>query len=293
MDGRSPLSHAARVPVTRASFAALGVVIPCHNEAATIAAVVASIRALSPARVFVVDDGSSDDTADRARAAGAEVIRLSPRHGKGAALARGWEACHRAGLAWILMLDGDGQHDPAEADALLAAAGPWARLVVGDRSATAHAMPWIRRWTNRVMSRCLSRLAGEPLRDSQCGFRLAHEPTLRSLQLSARHFEIESEMCLAFARAGHGVAFAPITCHYGAERSKIHAVRDTLRWMRWLLRTVTRFGGSRPTVASPAQHHPRAVFAPHPRTGQARGLRQAAPFLGAPSTANRQHGVVA
>ena len=213
-----------------------GAVIPCHNEAASIADVVQRTRAVLPI-VIVVDDGSTDGSGDIASRAGARVLRIPARSGKGSSLAAGWFAASRAGLEWVLMLDGDGQHRPEESTALLATAASDRLLIVGNRLHAPEAMPLVRRATNRWMSRHLARLTGCPLPDSQCGFRLAHLPTLLLLGLTAAHFEIESEMCVAFAGAGLMITFVNVTPVYGMEHSKIHPLRDSWRWMLWLHRT--------------------------------------------------------
>jgi len=210
-----------------------GAVIPCHNEGGTIGDVVRGVRALI-SWVLVVDDGSTDATARIAQEAGAQVLSLSARSGKGNALRRGWRVAEAAGLEWVLMLDGDGQHEPAEAERLLAVASLRAPLVVGNRF-PAPAMPAMRRRVNEWMSHRMTRMTGQPLPDSQCGYRLAHLPALRRLGLTSQCFEIESEMCLAFARAGHAIAFVPVSARYGAEQSKIRPIADTWRWCRWYL----------------------------------------------------------
>lgn len=230
-------------------------VIPCHNEAATIADVVRRIRRWLPT-VFVVDDASTDTTVSEAAGAGATVIRISRRSGKGAALAAGWAAAADAGMDWVLMLDGDGQHRPEEAPALLAAAESAQPLVIGNRLHTPGALPALRRVTNRWMSRRLSRLAGCSLPDSQCGFRVARLDLLLALGLSTRHFEIESEMCVAFARRGHAIGFVEVSAAYGAERSKIRPLVDSLRWAAWYVRTARALGFPGPAAARPARMTP-------------------------------------
>jgi glycosyltransferase involved in cell wall biosynthesis len=208
-------------------------VIPCYNEAPFIGALIAEIRQYLT-HVIVVDDGSTDGTAFKARAAGAEVICRGRNGGKGAALRAGWwHACQR-GFTWVLMMDGDGQHAPADIPKFFARAKEnGAVLVVGDRMANSEAMPWLRRHVNRWMSRRLSALAGIRLLDSQCGFRLAHLETLTRLPLSARRFEIESETLVTFLAAGLRVEFVPIRVIYESERSNICPFRDTWRWLRW------------------------------------------------------------
>lgn len=230
-------------------------VIPCHNEAATIADVVRRVRRWL-STVFVVDDASTDATVSEAIGAGATVIRISRRSGKGAALAAGWAATADAGMDWVLMLDGDGQHRPEEAPALLAAAEPAQPLIIGNRLHTPGALPALRRRTNRWMSRRLSRLAGCPLPDSQCGFRLARLEVLLGLGLSTQHFEIESEMCVAFARRGHAIGFVDVTPAYGSERSKIRPLLDSLRWTAWYLHTARSLGFPGPAAPRAARMTP-------------------------------------
>lgn len=214
-------------------------VVPCLDEAATIGAVVRGALLHVPT-VVVVDDGSRDDTGAAARDAGAMVVRHEIPQGKGAALASGWGHAAALGAVWGMMLDGDGQHATEDIPEFFAAAEvAGARLVIGDRMSSAGAMPWVRRATNRWLSARLSALAGMELPDSQCGFRLAHLPTLRGLGLRSVRYEIESEMAVAFARAGHRVASVPVQVRYGSERSKISPLRDSLRWWRWY-RSVAR-----------------------------------------------------
>jgi glycosyltransferase involved in cell wall biosynthesis len=214
----------------------IAAVIPCHNEAAAIAEVVRAVRR-HIATVIVVDDGSCDDTAALAERAGATVLQLAPRRGKGAALQAGFARAHELGFSHTLMLDGDGQHTAGDIPAFLQRAEQGgAELIVGNRMAQAARMPFMRRQVNRAMSWVLSRLAGKSFPDSQCGFRLMNLSAWRAVTLRSRNFEIESEMLLAFARAGRAISFVPVAVIYRDERSKISVWRDTWRWLRWLNR---------------------------------------------------------
>jgi glycosyltransferase involved in cell wall biosynthesis len=209
------------------------VIIPCLNEAATIGSLVQEIRRSLP-QVIVVDDGSIDGTGEAARKGGAEVIRHHRNQGKGAALASGLRRASERGLAWALTMDGDGQHSPADiANFLPPATQHRAALVVGNRLAEPNGMPWVRLLVNRWMSRKLSRRSGQPLPDSQCGFRLVQLRAWSQLRLSTTHFEVESEMLLAFVAAGLPVEFVPIQVIYKSGQSKIHPLLDTWRWFRW------------------------------------------------------------
>ncbi|MGH8022922.1 MAG: glycosyltransferase family 2 protein, partial [Limisphaerales bacterium] len=143
--------------------------IPCFNEGQTIGIVVSQMRR-HVERVIVVDDGSTDQTNAEASAAGAVVLRHGRNFGKGAALKTGLSYLHRLGYEWAFTLDGDGQHDPADAPALRQCARETpALLVVGNRMGHAGAMPGIRRRVNAWMSDKLSQYAGCTLPDTQCG----------------------------------------------------------------------------------------------------------------------------
>jgi glycosyltransferase involved in cell wall biosynthesis len=209
------------------------VVIPCLNEAPTIGSLIREVRPRLPG-VIVVDDGSTDRTADLAADAGAEVVRhLKPR-GKGAALAAGWSRARALGFGWALSMDGDGQHSPADIPAFLDRATTGATpLVVGNRMRYPSGMPWLRRQVNQWMSRRISLMTGQELPDTQCGFRLMHLETWAQVHLRADHFEIESELLSKFIAAGHRVEFVPIQVIYRNEQSKIQPMRDTRRWFRW------------------------------------------------------------
>ena len=209
------------------------VVIPCHNEAASIGEIVTEVRRCL-STVIVVDDGSRDSTADAASQAGAEIIRLPRNTGKGAALRAGWQRAHARGFTWALNLDGDGQHRPDDIPKFHERAEQTrAAMVVGNRMNRAEAMPWLRRTVNRWMSRRLSARAGQPLPDSQCGFRLVNLPAWAKLRLETDHFEIESEMLLAFVRAGCRVEFVPVQVIGEGPHSHIHPLKDTWRWLQW------------------------------------------------------------
>lgn len=225
------------------------VVIPCLNEAASISALVADVRRRHFA-VFVVNDGSSDGTAELAERAGATVLRHARNLGKGAALQTGLEHARSCGFDWAATLDGDGQHAPEDVPVLLRCAdSTGATMVVGNRMGQADKMPWVRRRVNRLMSRIISRKAGKILPDTQSGFRLIHLPTWEALSFQTRGFEVESEMLLAFVAAGERVEFVPVAVRPSGRASHIVPVRDTVRWLRWWKKF--HRSGVRPMAAQP------------------------------------------
>ncbi len=211
------------------------IVIPCLNEAASIAPLISGCRSIL-ANILVVDDGSTDDTAARAAKSGAKVVRHSRTTGKGSALMTGWAWAAKNGFKAALCMDGDGQHLPGDIPGFLNQPES-AALVVGNRMANPAGMPPVRRWVNRWMSRRLSKLTRAEFPDSQCGFRLLRLDVLPALQLQASRFEIESELLVEVVRRGFAIRFVPIQVIYRGEASKINPLRDTWRWLSWYLRT--------------------------------------------------------
>jgi len=204
-------------------------VIPAFNEARSIADVVDGVRA-SVDRVIVVDDGSTDGTAERARAAGADVVVHEGNRGKGRAVRTGLARALEGEFTHVLLLDGDMQHLPSEASLLLAEAERGsAEVVLGERRFQRDLMPASRYHANRIGSRVLSWFVGVPVQDTQCGFRVFRVDALRRLPLTASGYEIETEMLVKVRRRGGRVATVPITAVYTGQPSKLRPVPDTTR----------------------------------------------------------------
>jgi glycosyltransferase involved in cell wall biosynthesis len=203
--------------------------IPAFNEAATIARVVTGISA-HVAAICVIDDGSTDGTADAARRAGADVLANPGGRGKGEAVRAGLARVLEGDCTHVLLLDGDLQHLPEEAPLLIAEAGrTGADVVLGERRFDRLAMPASRYHANRIGSLALSKFVGVPIRDTQCGFRLFKIAALRGLRLRARGYDIETEMLVKLRRRGARIASVPITAVYAGQRSKLRPVRDTTK----------------------------------------------------------------
>jgi glycosyltransferase involved in cell wall biosynthesis len=208
-------------------------VVPCRNESATLSRVIVGLRPFINT-IIVVDDGSTDRTAEVARRDGAFCLRFEGNRGKGAALQAGFSAARERGFRYALTLDGDGQHSPADVPRFFACAkATQAQLVIGNRTGRRGQMPVVRRAVNRLMSLGLSFYTGCPLADSQCGFRLVDLFHLPARDFVTRHFEFESEYLVDMARRGCRIEFVPIQTIYGGERSNIRPLSDTWRWLRW------------------------------------------------------------
>jgi glycosyltransferase involved in cell wall biosynthesis len=210
--------------------------MPCRNGATQIGRVIAEVRKVVP-NVIVVDDGSTDATADAAAKAGAQVVRHDKNRGKGAALVTGFREARKQGYNWALMMDADGQHSPADIPTFFAAAErSHAPFIVGNRMAHPKTMPLIRRWTNATMSWLLSNYTRRILPDTQCGFRLVKLSAFSEDALETSRFEIDSEMLVLFSSNAQSIESVPIQVIYADERSNIDVFRDTTRWLKWYRR---------------------------------------------------------
>jgi glycosyltransferase involved in cell wall biosynthesis len=221
--------------IDRSNVAAL---IPCYFEEKCIQDV--ARRALSQLdQVLVVDDGSTDATEAEARKSGAEVIRHEVNQGKGAAIKTGLRALgERASVEYILILDGDGQHLPEEIGHFLGTTNSTgARMLVGNRMSDTQRMPFVRQMTNRFMSWRISRVCGQQIPDTQCGFRMFHRDLAAVFrEMPSSKYDFETEMLVVAARQGGRIAAVPVTTVYGDEVSKIHPVRDTIRFFKLMHR---------------------------------------------------------
>jgi len=187
--------------------------------------------------VLVVDDGSPDATAENARKAGAEVIVHEQNRGKGESIKTGLRHWLDRGFDYVMILDGDGQHLPEEIERFTAAAAARsAGLLIGTRMNDVRDMPLVRRLVNRYMSRKISRVCGQNIPDTQCGFRMVHRSVIPELLGGADRFDYETEMLILASRKGCRIESVPITTVYSDEVSSIHPVRDTLRFFKLMRR---------------------------------------------------------
>jgi glycosyltransferase involved in cell wall biosynthesis len=216
----------------------VSIVIPAFNEGSAIGDVVAALAASGPwHEIIVVDDGSRDATAERARAAGAVVVRHPYNKGNGAAVKSG---IRRATGDYVLIIDGDGQHSPDDARRLVAALGEY-DLVVGARSAATQATQ-ARRFGNSALNRFASYLTDREIPDLTSGFRAARREHLREfLHLLPNGFSTPTTTTLAFIKAGYNVAFEPTEARPRVGQSKIKLARDGAKFFVIILKIVTLY----------------------------------------------------
>ena len=215
----------------------IAVVIPAYCEEKHVGEVVLRTRAQLD-HVLVVDDGSTDQTALHAREAGAEVIVHPKNRGKGETIKTGLRYWFDRGFDFVIILDADGQHRPEEIDRFVAATAPptQSKFLVGNRMNDVSRMPLVRRIVNRYMSAKISRVCGQHIPDTQCGFRMLHRELIPDMLGGAERFDYETEMLIFASRKGYRVDSVPISTVYSDEVSSIHPIRDTLRFFQLMRR---------------------------------------------------------
>jgi len=215
------------------------VLIPALNAARTLGQLLEGLKPfLAAGDIVVVDDGSSDESAAIAKAAGAVVLKHSSNRGKGAAL--------RTGFAYILSstsydsvitMDADLQHKPEDVPGFLAA---WksgeADLILGYRNKIGSGMPLHRILSNTITSALVSARTGIRIRDSQTGFRLIARRVLASVEVHSDGYEAETEMLIRAARQGFRIAGIPVATVYDGAPSHMTHWRTTMQFLKVLLK---------------------------------------------------------
>jgi glycosyltransferase involved in cell wall biosynthesis len=207
----------------------IAVLIPAYNASESLRGVIEGIKGYGLA-IVVVDDGSTDATAEIARAAGVQTLRHRINRGKGVALRTGfWFLLHQ-GYQAIITMDADGQHDPSYIPLFIRAyEEERGDIIIGSRAGEFNAMSRLRRFWNRLGVKAVSKLIGTPLTDTQSGYRLITAEVLQGLPLRATGYEGELELLIKACKRGHRVVEIKVTTHFidGRHSSHFRPVRDT------------------------------------------------------------------
>ncbi|MGD9015514.1 MAG: glycosyltransferase family 2 protein [Candidatus Omnitrophota bacterium] len=214
------------------------IIIPTYNESLAIGGLVRQIHKHGW-DVLVVDDGSSDATAQISQDNGAIVLRNQENQGKGFSLIRGLKYVLDKNFDAAITMDGDGQHSPEDIlrfinEAQVSQAG----IIIGNRMQSTDKMPAIRVLTNKFMSWFISRLIRQSIPDTQCGFRLIKKELLARLKFTTHRFETESEILFQASNLGYHIQSVPIKTIYQKEKSQINPFIDTIRFFSFIWRQI-------------------------------------------------------
>ncbi|PID54861.1 MAG: glycosyl transferase [Gammaproteobacteria bacterium] len=218
----------------------LSIVIPAKNESEGLASFLPRLQVLYPdAEVIVVDDGSTDDTAEVAAKHGAKVVKHPYSKGNGAAIKGGARA---ASGDTVVFMDGDGQHQPEDIAALLEKRAQGFDLVVGARSGL-KSQASVMRWSaNGFYNRFASWMVRRRIEDLTSGFRAVDRKKFLSfLYLLPNGFSYPTTSTMAFFRAGYSVGFVPITVAKRKGSSHINVLRDGIRFLLIIFKVGTLY----------------------------------------------------
>jgi glycosyltransferase involved in cell wall biosynthesis len=217
----------------------LSIIIPAKNEAAIIDDVVSSVRGIyADAEILVVDDGSTDETANLAKRAGATVVNHPVSLGNGAAIKAGARA---ANGKILVMMDGDGQHKAEDIPALLAKLDEGYGMAIGARDSGSHAGIG-RLAANGLYNVFASMISGHRIPDLTSGFRAVRADLFkRFLYLLPNGFSYPTTITMAFLRSGFPVTFVPIKALERTGKSHIRPIRDGLRFLAIIFKIATLY----------------------------------------------------
>ncbi len=220
----------------------LSIVMPARNESLNLDNLLQEVETVLAGtdlqfhEVIVVDDGSTDDTAAIAEQHGTRVARHAESLGNGAAVKRG---IREAKGDWILLLDGDGQHPPAELPAMLAMAERY-DMVVASRGGGGGSLH--RNFANRVYSRFASYVSDRHIPDLTSGFRLVRADVAKDLVwLLPNTFSYPTTITMSMLRGGWSVGFHPFTVRQRKGKSHVKLFADGSRFFLIILRIATMF----------------------------------------------------
>lgn len=209
------------------------IIIPCYNHGKHLPSVISDVRRYC-SDVLVVDDGSTDNSTQVINKINhIEVIEHTINRGKGAALKTGFRYALDNNYAAVITLDADGQHSARHIPDFINT-GLDHDLVIGSRMHNVACMPLIRQFSNKASSYIISLRAGQPIYDSQSGYRLIKKDLLKNIFLADNGYQMETEMIIKAARSGFKIGHVNIDSIYADEKSHIDPLRITYDFFKTL-----------------------------------------------------------
>lgn len=217
----------------------ISIVLPCKDESDALGAVLSDIRAIYPdAEILVVDDGSTDESAEIARAGGARVIKHPYSLGNGAAIKSGLRAA-RGDI--VACMDSDGQHRAEDLPRLIEALDGGIDMVVGARNRAGQAGRW-RSLANRIYNTFAGWMIGHRIPDLTSGFRvMRRDRAIDFFHLLPNGFSYPTTLTMAFFRAGYLVRYIPIDVRNRVGRSHISPIKDGIRFLLIIFKVGTLY----------------------------------------------------
>ncbi len=219
------------------------VLIPAYNEGLVIGSLILNVQQYAD-KIIVINDGSSDNTKEIVKLAGVECLSLETNSGKAKAMMLGFKRARELGYTATIMIDGDGQHNPADIPKL---AKPVldgdADLVVGSRfleSAGVEEIPTYRKFGQKVLNQATNISSGFKCSDSQSGYRALSQKALENMNFASSGYGIESDMLSHFAELGLCITEVPISVTYEVpHKHKMNPIKHGLSVLSGLIQLIT------------------------------------------------------
>lgn len=213
----------------------VAVLICAYNEEKHIRKVVESAKKQIK-DVIVVNDGSKDGTLKQLKKTKADIVSYSKNKGKGHALITGFKHARKKGYDYLILMDADGQHDPAELGKFIKAIDKGYDLVIGRRKKRHSGMPYLRRFVNFFTSLLISIRGGVRVKDTQSGYRAINLKFVEGMKFETHSYDLESEILLKMMKKKAKIGEVFIKTIYGDEVSTIHPIKESYRFFRLMFK---------------------------------------------------------